>query len=173
MHRALFAEAARRTVAGQPSEEIRGGSRWPPAGLLTCSSHLWAATVSGPEPFGSQLNLDAGDASPVHVHGRDDEAFLLLDGEMTVWVGEERHRLSPGGIAFLPRGIPHAVRCDIASRALVLTTPAGPQETVFRAAGWDLSQPLPDGWQPTQDAVRRAAEQAGNTVLGPPHGLDD
>ena len=31
-----------------------------------------------------------GDASPVHVHGNDDEAFLLLDGEMTVWVGDQR-----------------------------------------------------------------------------------
>ncbi len=131
------------------------------------------AAITGGQLTVIESHSRRGDASPVHVHGRDDEAFLLLDGEMTVWVGEERHRLSPGGIAFLPRGIPHAVRCDIASRALVLTTPAGPQETVFRAAGWDLSQPLPDGWQPTQDAVRRAAEQAGNTVLGPPHGLDD
>ena len=114
-----------------------------------------------------------GDASPVHVHSHDDEAFLLLDGEMTVWVGEQRHKLLPGGIAFLPRNIPHAVRCDIASRMLVLSIPGGFQEVVFRAAGWDLSQPVPEGWQPTQEALREAAEQAGVTLLGPPHGLDD
>ena len=30
---------------------------------------------------------------------------------------DQRHQLTPGGIAFLPRNIPHAVRCDIASRA--------------------------------------------------------
>ncbi len=131
------------------------------------------AAITGGQLTVIESHSRRGDASPVHVHGRDDEAFLLLDGAMTVWVGEARHQLWPGGIAFLPRGIPHAVRCDIASRALVLTTPAGPQETVFRAVGWDLSQPLPDGWQPTQDAVRRAAGQAGNTVIGPPHGLDD
>ncbi len=82
-------------------------------------------------------------------------------------------RLLPGGIAFLPRDIPHAVRCDIVSRTLVLSTLGGFQETVFRAAGWDLSWPRPDGWEPTQEAVRRAAEQAGVTLLGPPHGLDD
>lgn len=114
-----------------------------------------------------------GDASPVHVHHHDDEAFLLLDGQMTVWVGDARHQLRPGGIAFLPRNIPHAVRCDIASRALVFCTPAGHQEAIFRAGGWDLTKPVPEGWQPTRDAVRHAAEQAGNTVLGPPHGLDD
>lgn len=114
-----------------------------------------------------------GSGSPVHVHSRDDEAFLLLNGEMTVWVGEERHRLLPGGIAFLPRNISHAVRCDVASRMLVLSTPGGFQEIVFRTAGWDLSRPVPEGWQPTQEAVRDAAEHAGVTLLGPPRGLDD
>ncbi len=74
---------------------------------------------------------------------------------------------------FLPRGIPHAVRCDIASRALVLSTPAGFQEGVFRTAGWDLSQPVPEGWQVTPEALEQAAEQSEVTLLGPPHGLDD
>ena len=32
---------------------------------------------------------------------------------------------------------------------------------------------MPDSWEPTQEAVRRAAEQAGVTLLGPPHGLHD
>jgi quercetin dioxygenase-like cupin family protein len=114
-----------------------------------------------------------GYASPVHIHSRDDEAFLLLDGAMTVWVGDERHQLQPGGIAFLPRDVPHAVRYDIASRALVLSTPAGFQEGVFRLAGWDLSRPRPNGWQPPQEALRQAAEQAGVMLTGPPHGLAD
>lgn len=131
------------------------------------------AAITGGQLTIIDTHTRRGDASPVHVHSRDDEAFLLLDGEMTVWVGEERHQLRPGGIAFLPRDIPHAVRYDIASRALVLSTPAGFQESVFRTAGWDLSRPRPEGWQPTQDALRRAAQQAGVTILGPPHGLGD
>src|SRR6266545_4958441 len=114
-----------------------------------------------------------GDASPVHIHSRDDEAFLLLDGAMTIWVGDQRHQLRPGGIAFLPRQMPHAIRYDIASRALVLSTPAGSQEGVFRATGWDLSQPRPNGWQIPPEALRKAAEQNGVTLTGPPHGLDD
>jgi quercetin dioxygenase-like cupin family protein len=94
-----------------------------------------------------EVHTRRGDASPVHIHSRDDEAFLLLDGAMTIWVGDQRRQLQPGGIAFLPRQIPHAIRYDIASRALVLCTPAGSQEGVFRSAGWDLSQPVPDGCQ--------------------------
>ncbi len=131
------------------------------------------ATITGGQLTVIDTHSRRGDASPVHVHRHDDEAFLLLDGQMTVWAGDQRHILRPGGIAFLPRNIPHAVRCDIASRALVLCTPAGHQEAIFRAAGRDLAKPVPAGWQPTQGAVRNAAEQAGNTVLGPPHGLDD
>jgi len=85
---------------------------------------------------------------------------------MTIWAGDQRHQLQHGGIAFLPRDIPHAVRCDIASRALVLSTPGGSQEGVFRTAGWDLSQPRPDGWQPSPEALHQAAEQNGVTLTG-------
>jgi quercetin dioxygenase-like cupin family protein len=131
------------------------------------------AAITGGQLTVIDTHARRGDASPVHVHSRDDEAFLLLDGEMTVWVGEERHYLRPGGIAYLPRGIPHAVRFDIASRALVLSTPAGFQETVFRTAGWDLTRPRPEGWQPAQDALHQAAELAGVALIGPPHELDD
>src|SRR6266540_2374726 len=103
---------------------------------------------------------------------------VITDGQLTVidvhaWVGDQRHQLRPGGIAFLPRQMPHAIRYDIASRALVLSTPAGSQEGVFRATGWDLSQPRPNGWQIPPEALRKAAEQNGVTLTGPPHGLDD
>lgn len=120
-----------------------------------------------------EVHAGRGDASPVHIHSRDDEAFLLLDGAMTVWAGDDRHQLKPGGIGFLPRQIPHAIRFDTTSRALILSTPAGIQEGVFRAAGWDLSQPTPDGWRIAPDALREAAEQNGVTLLAPPHGLED
>ncbi len=114
-----------------------------------------------------------GDASPVHVHRRDDEAFFLLDGAMTAWIGDERYEIQPGGICFLPRNIPHAVRFDVASRVLLLNMPAGPQLDIFRALGWDLSEPLPEGWQLPVEAVREAALRSGVEVVGPPHRPDD
>lgn len=134
---------------------------------------LLDAAITGGQLTVIDTHPRRGDASPVHIHHHDDEVFLLLEGAMTVWVGDQRHQLQPGGFAFLPRNIPHAVRYDMASRALVLCTPAGHQETIFRAAGWDLTKPLPEGWQITPEQLRRAAEQGGNTVIGPPHALDD
>ncbi len=53
------------------------------------------AAITGGQLTVIESHPRRGDASPVHVHGRDDEAFLLLDGAMTVWVGEARHQLWP------------------------------------------------------------------------------
>lgn len=119
-----------------------------------------------------EAKAERGDASPVHAHTRDDEAFFLLDGAMTVWVGDRRAELRPGGIGFLPRDIPHAFRFDAASRALILTTPSG-QEDFFRAAGWDLSTPKPEAWVISMEVLRRAAAAHGTEIIGPPHGLED
>lgn len=131
------------------------------------------ATLTGGQLTVIDTHSRRGDASPVHVHRHDDEVFLLLDGAMTVWVGDQRHELSPGAIAFLPRNIPHAVRCDMATRAFVLCAPAGHQESVFRAGGWDPRKPPPDGRQMSKEGLGRVAEDAGHTVIGPPHGFDD
>ena len=45
------------------------------------------AAITGGQLTVIDTHARRGDASPVHVHSRDDEAFLLLDGQMTVWVG--------------------------------------------------------------------------------------
>ena len=60
----------------------------------------------------------------------------------------------------------------MASQALVLCIPAGYQETIFRAAGWDLAKPLPGGWPISPQQPRRAAEQGGDTCPSR-YGLDD
>jgi quercetin dioxygenase-like cupin family protein len=51
-----------------------------------------------------------GSASPVHVHAGEDEIVVLLQGSGIFWAGEHRSELSEGGVAFLPRNIPHAYR---------------------------------------------------------------
>ena len=43
-----------------------------------------------------------GNASPVHVHERDDETFFVLDGELRVLVGEEEHTAGPAPPPYCP-----------------------------------------------------------------------
>lgn len=86
-------------------------------------------------------DLPPGAAAPVHVHGKEDEIFLLLKGSMTCWVAESRYELAEGGVAFLPRGLAHAYRVgDAGALLLTLCTPGG-LEGFFRAAGHDRSTP--------------------------------
>jgi quercetin dioxygenase-like cupin family protein len=65
--------------------------------------------------------------TPLHVHRNEDELFYVLEGEHVFQVGDEEHRVGPGGLVFAPRGVPHAQRRVVPGqgRELVLTTPGG------------------------------------------------
>ncbi len=72
--------------------------------------------------------------TPRHVHANEDELFHVLSGEHVVQCGDAEFRLGPGGLIFLPRGVPHAHRRVVAreGKLLVLTSPGG-FEGFFRA----------------------------------------
>lgn len=65
--------------------------------------------------------------TPLHVHENEDELFYALEGEHVIQVADEEFRLGPGGLAFGPRGVPHAQRRVVPGegRMLVLTSPGG------------------------------------------------
>ena len=111
--------------------------------------------------------LRKGDASPVHVHGNEDEMFVVLKGSAIFWVGEDRYEVGEGGVVFLPRQIPHAYRFTSDVDLLTFCTPAG-IEGFFRAAGPDLSLPKPDGWAITPATVGAAMAAHGGRIVGPP-----
>ena len=64
---------------------------------------------------------------PPHVHHNDDEAFYLLEGELTVRVGERQATVTAGSFVFLPRGILHTFTNSgsTPARFLVIASPAG------------------------------------------------
>ncbi len=65
--------------------------------------------------------------TPLHVHEHEDELFYVLEGEHVFRIGDEEFPVGPGGLAFGPRGVPHAQRRVVprAGRVLVLCSPAG------------------------------------------------
>jgi mannose-6-phosphate isomerase-like protein (cupin superfamily) len=54
-----------------------------------------------------EITAPAGLQAPLHVHYREDEGFYVLDGAVTIQVGEETVELGPGQHAYGPRDIPH------------------------------------------------------------------
>ena len=97
-----------------------------------------------------------------HVHEYEDETFYVLDGEHQFTSGDRTFRLGPGGVVFMPRGIPHAHRRVVhgVGRLLCIATPAG-FERFFR----DLADAARSG-ESKDVAYARASERAGVTWLG-------
>jgi quercetin dioxygenase-like cupin family protein len=106
----------------------------------------------------------AGDQTPLHVHHLDDEGFYVLEGEITLWAGDEKHVLGAGESILAPRGVPHTLRVgDRDARWLVTSTPAG-FEAFVRAAG----STEPQAALPSPDELTRVASEHGIEILGPP-----
>ncbi len=112
---------------------------------------------------------------PLHLHHNEDEAFYVLEGEVTVLVSDERIDLNAGDYCFAPRDIPHAyiVRSERA-RMLVTASPAGVEE-LFVSLGVPVtgSEPPTDAVMPPMDELVRLFAGYGCEILGPPLSLDD
>jgi len=71
--------------------------------------------------------FDPGDGNRLHVHRREDEIGYVLEGALEVRLRDQTLVLEAGGVARLPKGIPHAIRNPLGtpSRYLFLCVPAG------------------------------------------------
>lgn len=90
---------------------------------------------------------------PLHLHDFD-EAFYVLQGELTFRLGDELFTRGVGELALAPRGVPHtyANRSGGDARTLIVFTPAGFERYFARMAAeregvdpppWAL-QPIPE-----------------------------
>jgi mannose-6-phosphate isomerase-like protein (cupin superfamily) len=84
------------------------------------------ASVSSTGGHFSLIESHTAGGAPWHVHSREDEYFYVVDGEITVWCGNDEFHAGPRSFVFLPRGIPHAWDVKSAGKATVLmmTVPA-------------------------------------------------
>lgn len=106
------------------------------------------------------IEIPAGDMPPLHVHHDSDEGFLLLDGEITLYLPGREVTLRSGEFFLAPRGVPHTYRVgDAPARALVLSTPGGFERFVAEVAALD---------EPTPEALGGTAARYGIEILGPP-----
>jgi quercetin dioxygenase-like cupin family protein len=102
-----------------------------------------------------------GDMPPLHAHRSVDEAFYVLDGALSLFVGDKSTKLAAGEALVAPRGTPHTYRVESErARWLVVCSPAGFDEFVreVAAAGELLAPP----------ALAETAARYGIDVLGPP-----
>jgi quercetin dioxygenase-like cupin family protein len=80
-----------------------------------------------------------GAEPPPHVHHREDESFFVLEGDLTVRVGDDTFSAAPGTFVFCPRDVPHLLTLQSEQvRALTLVTPGG-LESFFVELGEPVS----------------------------------
>ena len=86
----------------------------------------------GGDQTGNQLSVMSevtppGGGPPPHVHHREDEIFLVIEGRISYCVNDKWMEAEPGGVVYLPRGVPHTFRNvgESPSRHWIITTPSG------------------------------------------------
>lgn len=99
---------------------------------------------------------------PLHVHETQDDSFFVLEGMLTVQVGDELVELGPGDFATVPPGVPHTfdnLDREQVVRTINLMTPGVLHDFFAQhaAAGLD-ADPV---------AVRRLANEHGIKGVGP------
>lgn len=76
-----------------------------------------------------------GDGNKLHVHRYEDEFGYVLEGALAIRLGDQELEVTTGGIAYLPKHIPHALRNPLttSSRYLFAAIPGGYIEHWFEA----------------------------------------
>lgn len=147
--------------------EAEGPAYW----FLNCLDVLKATTESTGGAFSMvHHTAHSGHATPYHLHQVEDEAFFVLDGEFTFICDGEKTVVGPGGYIFLPRGIPHGIRCSAPAPSimLILATPG----TGFVGMMTEMAEPatervLPAPKEPDFEKLTRLCAKYKIDILGP------
>ncbi len=151
---------------GYRLEAGQGERLWFAGGLLTYKTtgaqtggHLALAECRAPRDTGS----------PTHRHWGEDEAWYVLEGALTFWLGDETITAEAGEFVFGPRGVSHRFRVDSEeARFLLALTPAG-FEDFTRASGQPATAatlPPPNLPAPDADGLAAAIAQSGLEIFG-------
>ena len=110
-----------------------------------------------------------GTGSPPHYHVATEEALYLVEGELTLRLGERTARATAGSCILVPRGVVHTFTNTGAqpARLLIVVSPAD-FERYFVELG-ELVSASPDG-QLDPETVRRVANKHGQRFVDQPRG---
>ena len=116
--------------------------------------------VSGEQSLGQYALLTYvmdHDAAP-HVHELEDESVFVLEGEITVRIGPKSYDVGPGGFAFMPKNVPHAITLHTPTwKGYSISAPGGIFDNIIR----DRSAARTAGEVLDEEALWRIRERYG------------
>ncbi|HEX7104641.1 MAG TPA: cupin domain-containing protein [Acidothermaceae bacterium] len=160
-----------------PETAVTGLVLPPPSGENLWHLDTWwsfkipEAATNGVFSLAEQL-LPKGSAPPVHRHTREDEAWIVLDGEVTFFLDDEQQLVGAGTYVYGPRGRAHTFRVESPTARLATLLIPGTAERFFHATGRPAAAPeLPPPMAPDLDKLLAGmAEHGIEFIAPPPHG---
>ena len=77
-----------------------------------------------------EFELDPESGNRLHVHQHEDEVVHLLEGAIEIRLGDQKLQASAGGVAHLPKQIPHGLYNPLKTRSryLAIAVPGGMED---------------------------------------------
>lgn len=116
-----------------------------------------------------ELTMGPGRMAPLHVHHREEESFLITQGQLTFQIGDNTIDAGPGDLVVGPRDIPHQFTAGPdGATVLFLLTPAGLEGLIREQSVPATRRALPgpgDAPPPDIDRMREVALRYGCELL--------
>jgi quercetin dioxygenase-like cupin family protein len=116
-----------------------------------------------------------GSGPPLHIHQDADETFYVIDGELTIYVGDERIEARPGDFVFGPKGVAHAYVARSEQAEFLATFAPASMDRFFEELGGVPvvpREPAPAASYPDPVEFARGAARWGVEIVGPPPTLE-
>lgn len=166
---------ARRRPTPVSTLEKTAAHALPSRGLTVALAHeryTFVALSGDTREAGTVVKIvtDPGAGQPLHVHHREDEAWMVLEGTYTIRVGDRTRTFGPGALVVAPKNVPHSyINAGSTSGTLMCTVwPAGRFERLLMELGRvvaDADDPPPAGELAGPRAFALAAPKYGIEVV--------
>lgn len=119
---------------------------------------LWIVLADGNDTGGRHSMMEQlmpkGSGPPPHIHTWSDETYYILDGQMTILIGDKMVTARQGDYLVVPRHTRHAFRVDTeTARILNGYTPASMEMMVVEMAKRATQRALPPKGPPPSTAM--------------------
>jgi mannose-6-phosphate isomerase-like protein (cupin superfamily) len=113
-----------------------------------------------------EITAPPGLEAPLHVHYTEDEGFYVVEGNVTILVGDESVDLASGDHAFGPRNVPHRFTVGPhGARMIWVLTPAGFEDLIEEASVPAEAPAVPPPSVVPPENVAEILRRHGNEVL--------
>ncbi len=139
--------------------------------------HLFSFLAEGGDTRGqfsvTEILAYKGGEPPLHMHHADDEAFYVLEGSLTYFIGDHVFPATPGTFVFLPKDVPHSFALQTDTVKLLCLLAPGGGEAEFRDMGEPAQAltlgPMPES-EPDPAKVAEMMARYRYEIVGPPPG---